>query len=322
MGSSGDLLKLRVRAITLEAEGIRSFDLRPVPPLRELPPFTAGAHIDLHLPNGLIRSYSLVNAPGETHRYLVAVNRDPGSRGGSRYLHEAVQVGDVLTAGVPRNNFPLDEAAEHSILIAGGIGITPMWCMIQRLEQIGRPWTLHYAARTRRNAALLDAIGEVAGENGRVNLTFDAEPGASMLDLGAIVAAAPLESHLYCCGPVPMLESFERASAGRPPGTVHLEYFAAREKPDTAGGFTVELAQSGTSVFVPAGKTILDALIDENVGVDYSCQEGICGMCEVRVLEGLPEHRDLVLSPEEKARNESMMICCSGSRSPKLVLDI
>lgn len=321
MGSS-DILQLRVRSISLEAEGIRSFDLRPVPPLRELPPFTAGAHIDLHLPNGLIRSYSLLNPPGETHRYLIAVNRDPNSRGGSRYLHEALQVGDVLTAGMPRNNFPLDEAASHSIFIAGGIGITPMWCMIQRLEQIGRPWTLHYAARTRRNAALLGAIGEVAGKGGRVELTFDAEPGGVMLDLAAIVEQAPPDAHLYCCGPVPMLECFERAAAGRSAGTVHVEYFAAKDKPDTAGGFIVELARSGTTIFVPAGKTILDALLDEGVGVDYSCQEGICGMCEVRVLEGDPEHRDLVLSAEEKARNDSMMICCSGARSSKLVLDI
>jgi len=319
---SGELLQLRVLSVSLEAEGIRSFDLRPVPPLRELPPFTAGAHIDLHLPNGLIRSYSLLNAPGETHRYLIAVNKDPNSRGGSSYLHGTLRVGDVVSAGMPRNNFPLDETAAHSILIAGGIGITPMWCMIQRLEQIGRRWTLHYAARTRRNAALLDAIGKLAGGDGKVELTFDAEPGGVMLDLAGIVARAPPDAHLYCCGPVPMLESFERAAAGRAPGTVHVEYFAAKDKPDTAGGFTVELARSGTTIFVPVGKTILDALIDEGVSVDYSCQEGICGMCEVRVLEGMPDHRDLVLSATEKAGNESMMICCSGARSPKLVLDL
>ncbi len=149
-----DTLQVRVKSISWEAEGILAFDLRPEPPLRSLPAFTAGAHIDLHLPNGLIRSYSLLNAQYEPHRYVIGVNRDAQSRGGSRYLHETLRPGDVLTISTPRNNFPLDDSASLAVLVAGGIGITPILGMIHCLRELGRPWRLHYAARTRKQAAL------------------------------------------------------------------------------------------------------------------------------------------------------------------------
>lgn len=309
---------VRVEAIAREAQGIVSFDLRP-PGGGSLPAFTAGAHIDVLLPGGKVRSYSLVNPQEETHRYVIAVSRDAASRGGSRFMHEAVRAGDTLTIAAPRNNFPLAEAAEHSVLIAGGIGITPLWCMIQRLEVLGRSWELHYCARTRERAAFAEPLRALGG---RARFTFDAEPGASMLDIARVVSGAPAHAHLYCCGPLPMLEAFERATAGRDPARVHVEYFSAKEAPSVDGGFTVRLARSGMALDVPKGKTILDTLLDNGVDVPYSCLEGVCGTCEARVLEGTPDHRDLVLTREEKAANRSIMVCCSGSKSPTLVLDL
>lgn len=318
----GETFAVKVQSVSWEAQGILSYELRPFAG-RELPPFSAGAHVDLLLPSGLTRSYSLVNPQEERHRYVIAVNRDPASRGGSRFIHDSLKPGDTLTLAAPRNNFPLVEDAAHSLFIAGGIGITPLWCMIQRLESLGRAWELYYCSRTRKSAAFLEQMKALGGRvNTDLHFNFDQEPGGRMLDIAAVVAATPPDTHLYCCGPIPMLEGFEKATADRPPGYVHTEYFSAKEAPASGGGFTVELARSGLSFEVPRGKTILDALIDQGVDMPYSCMEGVCGTCEARVIEGIPDHRDLVLSREEKAANRSIMICCSGSRSPKLVLDL
>lgn len=318
-----ETLRVRVRSITFEADRICVFELRPLAPSLELPAFTAGSHIDLQLVNGVTRSYSLLGDQDDRHRYLIGVNNDPKSRGGSRHLHEKVRAGDCLTISRPRNNFALDESAEHSVLIAGGIGITPLWSMIQRLEKIGRSWELHYASRTNQTAAFLERLHRLNDPAApKLNLAFDAEPGGVMLDLNRIVAAAPPGSHFYCCGPLSMLAAFEAAASDRPRATVHVEYFAAREKPDTEGGFEVELARSGKTVMVPHGKSILDALIDQGMNVAHSCREGVCGSCEVNVLDGTPDHRDLVLSDAERASNKTMMICCSGAKSEKLVLDL
>lgn len=321
--SNTDTLQVRVKSISWEAEGILAFDLRPEPPLRTLPAFTAGAHIDLHLPNGLIRSYSLLNAQNESHSYVIGVNRDAQSRGGSRYMHETLRPGDVLTISAPRNNFPLDDSASLAVLVAGGIGITPILGMIHRLRELGRPWRLHYAARTRKQAAFVETLEAMGIEPGSaVNLTFDREAGADRLDLAAIAASLPEDAHIYCCGPVPMLEAFEQATASLAPERVHREYFAAREAAATRGGFTVELSRSGRSIEIQPGKTILECLIAEGVEPMYSCQEGVCGTCEVRVLDGEPDHRDLVLNMAERAANNRMMVCCSGAKTRKLVLDL
>lgn len=318
-----DILQVRVRTVTWEADGILAFELVPMPPLKALPAFDAGAHIDLLLPNGLTRSYSLLNAPGERHRYVIGVNKDAASRGGSRYLHEVLRAGDTLPIHPPRNNFPLDEQAPLSVFIAGGIGVTPVLSMIARCRALGLQWKLHYAARTRQNAAFVDLLQGWRGQaGGEVELVFDKEPGAAMMDIPAIVGALPAGAHVYCCGPLPMLEAFEKATAGLPPARVHREYFAAREAAATAGGFTVELARASRSVQVRAGQTILDCLLENGVEPPYSCREGVCGTCEVRVLDGVPDHRDLVLSPEQQAANDRMMVCCSGAKSPKLVLDL
>jgi vanillate O-demethylase ferredoxin subunit len=317
---AGDLQELRVKRITYEAESINSYEL-VLPAGGDLAPFTAGSHIDLHLNNGMIRSYSLVNDQSERHRYVIAVNRDAAGRGGSNFVHDSFKAGDIVTISMPRNNFALREDAESSLLIAGGVGITPLASMIRRLQALSRPWKLHYAARTRRAAAFLGELGAI-GPDAQLHVHFDDEQGGRPLDLAAIVANAPAGAHLYCCGPVPMLEAFEKATAGRPAGHVHVEYFQAKQAPAVDGGFEVRLARSNRTIAVEPGKTILNAVLDAGIMANYSCSEGVCGTCETRVIEGIPDHRDLFLSPEEQAANKTIMICCSGSKSGTLVLDL
>jgi ferredoxin-NADP reductase len=316
---AGDLWKLRVKRISYEAESINSYEL-VLPEGGNLAPFTAGSHIDLHLQNGMIRSYSLVNDQSERNRYVIAVNKDATGRGGSSFVHNTVKPGDIVTVSPPRNNFALNEETQCSVLIAGGIGITPLMSMIRRLETLARPWTLSYAARTRKAAAFLGDLAAIRPDN--LHLDFDDERAGQLFDLAAAVAKAPPHAHLYCCGPVPMLEAFEKVTAGRPAGHVHVEYFQAKQVAALEGGFEVKLARSNRTIAVEAGKSILDAVLDAGVPANYACTEGVCGTCETRVIEGIPDHRDLFLSPEEQAANKTIMICCSGSKSGTLVLDL
>ncbi|MCP3465551.1 PDR/VanB family oxidoreductase [Bradyrhizobium sp. CCGUVB23] len=313
---------LRVKRICFEAERINSYELVSLTG-GDLAPFTAGGHVDLHLPNGTIRCYSLVNDQRERHRYVIAVNKDPAGRGGSSFVHDNLKAGDIVTVSLPRNNFALCEEAGHSVLIAGGIGITPLLSMIRRLQALGRPAELFYAARTRPAAAFLDELDALRSNGGlTVHLDFDDERSGRLCDLPAIVGRAPAQAHLYCCGPVPMLQAFEAATADRPADHVHVEYFQAAEAPATDGGFEVRLARSNRTIAVAPGKTILDALLDAGIAANYACTEGVCGTCETRVIEGTPDHRDQFLSREEQSANKSIMICCSGSKSRTLVLDI
>ncbi|MGM5024085.1 PDR/VanB family oxidoreductase [Tardiphaga sp. 367_B4_N1_1] len=319
---SEDLVEVRVRRITFEAETVNSYELVPLKQV-ELPIFTAGAHVDLHLGNGMIRSYSLLNDQQERGRYVVAVNKDTNGRGGSSFVHENVRVGDVLKISAPRNNFALNEDAAHTVLIAGGIGITPLLAMIRRLDVLGRSWKLFYAARSETSAAFLEDLRVLRPDaHADLQIDFDDQRDGRIFDIERIVRSAPADAHLYCCGPAAMLEAFEVATADRPPDTIHVEYFQSKEAPAVDGGFEVVLSRSKRTVLVEAGKTILDALIDADVPVNYSCSSGVCGTCETRVIEGTPDHRDQYLSKDEQAANNVIMVCCSGSRSARLVLDL
>lgn len=313
-------LTLRVDAISMVAETIRKVELVSADG-SPLPPFTAGSHINLKLPGDLSRSYSLTNGPETTDRYIIGVNRDAASRGGSAYVVEQLKVGDVLQVDPPHNTFHLIEDAEQSAFFAGGIGITPILAMIRQLEALGRPWKLYYAARSRETAAFIPELEalEAAGP-GRVHFHFDAEAGR-VFPLLKVASTIPKVAHLYCCGPGKMIETF-RASAGwRPEDNVHIEHFVgAKSKPTMA--FDVELKRRGQTFHVPIGETILDVLLKNDVYVSHSCKEGVCGSCETRVLAGVPEHMDNVLSSRERASNELIMVCCSGCSSGKLVLDI
>ncbi len=309
-------LRLRLTGISYLTEAISQFEFQAIDG-GELPAFTAGAHISIKLGPALIRQYSLANPQDERHRYVVGVKREPKSRGGSVFMHDKMRVGGVYDVTRPRNHFALVEAAEHSVLFAGGIGITPVYCMIQRLESLGRSWQLYFAAQTREQAAYMRQL-EAYG--GRVHIHIDAEAAGRFLDLPGIVAAVPDAAHLYCCGPKPMLNAFEAAVKGRPEGHAHVEYFAAKTEMAADGGFVVELAHSGREFQIPPGRTILEVLLESGIEVQNSCQQGICGMCETGVISGLPDHRDSLLTEQERAANAVMMVCCSGALSERLVL--
>jgi tetrachlorobenzoquinone reductase len=309
---------MRLTAIYYAADSINLFEFRPVDG-STVATFEAGAHIDVHLPNGLVRQYSLVNSQDERHRYVVGVKRDPNSRGGSSYLYERLQVGTVLKVGGPRNHFRLHESAAHTVLVAGGIGITPIWSMVQRLERTGHSWELHYATRRRSEMAFAE---ELARCGDRVHIHVDDESGGAVMDVEAIVAQAPSTAHLYCCGPAPMLASFEAATRSRPHSQVHVERFSGGTPVASAAGYVVELARSGKAVAIAPGQTILEGLRAHGINVPSSCEQGVCGSCETKVISGVPDHRDMILSEEEKASHRTMMICCSGSKSDVLVLDL
>ena len=307
----------RVRTLRYEADGVISLELLPAPGSPAFEPFTPGAHIDVQLPNGLVRSYSLLNSPQEPQRYVIAVLLERQSRGGSRYIHEQLRVGYVLPISAPRNHFPLDETAPHNVFIAGGIGITPMLSMIARLQRLGSSWELHYAVRTRARAAFLDQLAAFA----QVHVTIDDEPSTPRLDLQRLLGSLAPQAHAYCCGPAGMLAAYREHGAhlGK---RLHFEYFSADTQPACQGGYRLELQRSGKTLEVKAGETMLDALLNAGVDVGFACTEGVCGSCRVPVLHGVPDHRDVFLTQDERDANDAVMVCCSGARTPSLTLDL
>jgi ferredoxin-NADP reductase len=326
MSIGSTLIDVTVANICPEANGIISLEVHAIGDA-VLPLFEAGAHIDVELPlsTGVeVRQYSLCGDPRERHRYVIAVGLDINSRGGSRWIHNQLRKGDQLRIGAPRNNFPVNESASHSILVAGGIGITPILAMARRLSFIGKPWTLYYCARSPGRAAFLDELFALGG--GEVVPVFDGMPGVSSLNLAQVVAQAPEHAHLYCCGPAALLQAFLQATASRPAESVHVEWFAGPTKstmvPAAEGEFEVKLARTHRMLRVSADKSILDVLLDAGVDVPHSCREGVCASCETRVLAGECDHRDLVLTQAEAAANDRMMVCVSRSRGPLLTLDL
>lgn len=274
-----------------------------------------GAHIDVYVADGTPRQYSLL--PSEPDAYRFAVKREGRGRGGSRYLHDAVAVGDVIEASAPRNHFRLHENARHTVLFAGGIGITPIYAMVARLAQIGASWELHYTAREGGNALFAEELALAYPNNVQLyGAALGTRPG-----LRNIIAAAPEEAHFYCCGPQALIASFMEAVLSRPSANVHVEHFhGIAENQQTA--FKVILKRSRRTFDVPRNTSLLDMLLASGLEVPHSCREGTCGACEVFVIDGVPEHRDMVLTPEEREANTSMMVCCSGSRSSELTLDL
>jgi len=315
--NDADLLTLRLEAIRYGAADTNLYEFAATDGA-PLPPYEPGAHVDVHMPGGLMRQYSLArpHRPGEP--YLVGIKLDAATRGGSRFMHTQAHVGAWFQVSAPRNHFPLAVDAPHTVLIAGGIGVTPIWCMAQTLADRGAAFELHYAVRTRADAAFLLELEQMSPA---ARLHVDAEAGA-VLDVAAIIKAAPQGAHLYCCGPGPMLAAFEAAAAGRPAEQVHVEYFSGPAPAPIEGGFVVALAKSGRELVVEPGSTILETLRKAGLTVPASCEQGVCGTCETRVLEGTPDHHDLLLTPSEKASNRTMMICCSGSLTDRLVLDL
>lgn len=319
--ASDGLIPVVLRSIRLEAESVYSYALEAVDG-RVLPAYAPGAHIDLHMPGGLMRQYSLAGAY-DGRAYLLGVGLDRASRGGSRWLHEQARPGMKLAVSPPRNSFPLVEGAAPVALFAGGIGITPIRAMAHRLAAEGRVWSLAYAARNRASAAFADELMGLAraSAGGEAFLHLDDEAGA-LLDMKAAVARVSTEAHLYCCGPEPMIAAFMEATAGRPADQIHIEHFGAIAPRADDGGLVVELARSGRTIEVGPDQTILDAILAAGIVAPASCRNGVCGTCETGVLAGEPDHRDMILSEAEKAAGQSMMICCSRARGPRLTLDL
>lgn len=294
---------------------LRSPDGRP------LPAWEPGAHLDLVLDSGLIRQYSLCGDPRDSSVLQVAVLREEAGRGGSRYVHDSLIEGQRVHVRGPRNHFPLVEAKRY-LFIAGGIGITPILPMIARVAATGGDWRLLYGGRTRSSMAFRDDLETRYPEH--VEIHPQDERG--LLDLPALLAGGEedAETAIYCCGPEGLLTAVERHCADRPAGVLHVERFAPKEGsadgPRTA--FEVELARTGTVLAVPAGRSILDVVEESGVPVLSSCQEGTCGTCETPVLSGKPDHRDSLLTDEERDAGDTMMICVSRSCSPRLVLDL
>jgi ferredoxin-NADP reductase len=321
--------RMRIAEKTSLAEGVAGLALEPADG-SAAPPWEPGAHVDLHLPGGLIRQYSLCGDPADRRRWRVAVLREPAGRGGSAVIHDALDAGTELRVTGPRNNFPL-AAADRYLFIAGGIGITPIRPMLAEASRLGRPWHLLYGGRRRASMAFLDELEAWPGQ-----VTVRPEDEFGLLDLDALLGAPQPGTAVYCCGPEPMLRAAEARCAAWPAGTLHLERFrpaepvtaamdasGTGEAADGAGGpFEVELATSGRVVQVPAGTSILAALRGAGVEVLSSCEEGTCGTCETGVLAGRPDHRDCVLDPSERDAGDLMMICVSRARTPRLVLDL
>ncbi|MBP7362409.1 MULTISPECIES: PDR/VanB family oxidoreductase [Pseudomonadota] len=313
-------MKARVHSITYGADDVLIYDIRSADG-QQLPPFEAGAHIDVTIPGGIVRSYSLANDPSDRHRYVVGVKREAQGRGGSASMHAHVQAGTLLDIAGPRNNFALEEDAAHSVFIAGGIGITPLWSMAQRLEALRKPWTMYMRGRSRKTTAFLDCLSSPR-LGGRVHVSFSEDAGTPRLDIHSIVAKAPKGAHIYCCGPESMLECVESACVHLPKERLHLERFKAKEMQSRDGGYLVRLARSNQEIRIQKGCTILESLRQRGIPVQSSCQQGVCGACETAVLAGRPDHRDCVLSEEERTHGKSMLICCSGSLTEELVLDL
>jgi ferredoxin-NADP reductase len=326
---STPMLTALVKSMRHEADGVVSLELRPTQAGASFPAFTAGAHIDVQLPNALVRSYSLLNPETERGRYVIGVLLDRNTRGGSRCVHEQLRVGMTVPVSAPRNNFPLDLSAPCSVLVAGGIGITPLMSMHAALASRGMPVEFIYCARSRREAAFLDELAAMAQAAGsQLTLHFDDERGAPP-DMASLLKGHAADTHLYCCGPGPMLDAFDRACASLGYVHVHTERFAANPSSlappsaaDAGSGYQVELRRSGMTLDVPSGKPLLDVLLDAGVAQDYSCREGICGACETRVLSGEVEHHDSILTRAERESNKTMMVCVSRCRQGTLVLDI
>lgn len=309
-------LEVEIKGITQAADGVRSFELCGADGC-DLPAWAAGAHIDVILPNGLVRQYSLCGDAMASDSWRIAVLHEAQGRGGSGYLHLTAQAGDRIHVSQPRNNFRLVEA-DHYKFVAGGIGITPILPMIAEAERQGRSWQLLYGGRTRRTMAFLD---ELAAFGDKVIIAPQDEVG--LLDLKAYLGAHDAGTIAYVCGPGPLIDAVEAQCAPWPAGTLHRERFAPRDKVlAEPGGFEVQLARSGERLYVPPSESLLDVLIQAGHEVTNSCTAGICGTCLVKVLAGRPDHRDDVLSDAERASGEMMLVCVSRSETDLLLLDL
>ncbi|HEY0823427.1 MAG TPA: PDR/VanB family oxidoreductase [Ramlibacter sp.] len=314
------LLQLRVAAVQAEARDVMRLELAD-PRGGLLPPFEPGAHLTLHLPNGVQRQYSLAGDCRERNRYVLGVGRAADSRGGSEYVHATLRAGAQISCSAPANNFALVPDAPRYLFVAGGIGITPILSMVRWCEVRGKAWKLVYAARSRVRMGFYE---ELRAFGSRVRFHCDDEQGGP-LPAAALVADVEPGTHVYCCGPAPLMEAVREHGAHLGAHALHFEWFsapAADAVDARAEGFWVDLKRSGTSLHVPPELSILEVLEANGHEVPFSCREGLCGTCETAVCEGTPDHRDYVHPPAQREALRTMLVCVSRAKSPRLVLDL
>lgn len=317
------MLEVCVSRKIIEAEGVCSFELKALDGA-QLPAFTAGAHIDVHVAPGLTRQYSICNAPQERERYVIAVLHEPESRGGSRGMHTTVAEGSSISIGNPRNLFELDLTGDRYLLFAGGIGITPILAMAHTLLAMGKDFELHYCGRSIERLAFLDTLSQPPYKEHLHVHVNNGQPGQA-LDAEKVLARPSRGDQLYCCGPSGFMSHIENTAKaqGWDDLQIHREDFAA--KPQVVEGdssFEIELRQSGQVFEVPADKTALEILIENGIEIESSCEQGICGACVTRVIEGTPDHRDQYMNASEHSQNNCFTPCCSRAHSKRLVLDL
>lgn len=320
--SSALSLTVKVQSKRQEALDICSFELID-PDGKPLPSFSAGAHIDVQVRPGLIRQYSLCNPPHENQRYLIGVLKDPQSRGGSVGMHESIHEGDLLTISPPKNHFPLVNA-QKILLMAGGIGITPMLCMAERLQQLGTDFALHYCSRGLDRMAFHERITQSPFHHRASFHLDDGEPDQK-LDMRALIADTDPQTHVYVCGPKGFIDYVLNTckAANWPAEQLHVEYFAGAVVDHSSDdAFEVEIASTGAVYTIPAERNVVEVLEEHGIEIMYSCSQGVCGTCITRVLDGIPDHRDLYLDEVAQAANDQFTPCCSRSKSKRLVLDL
>ncbi len=317
--SPGDAtLQLRVRRKETGATDVAVLELENTHG-EPLPHWEPGAHIDLCLPNGMIRQYSLSGEPENRQVYRLGILRDPDSRGGSEYVVNRLQVNDLVEVRGPRNHFPL-VASPRYIFIAGGIGVTPIIPMVGAAAAANAEWEIHYGGRTRESMSFVDELTDKAGSR----LTLYPNDEVGLIPLGSLLASPTTDTVVYACGPAPLLEAIENLTSTWPAGTVHMERFEPKEFEDDTSidSFEIELAESGITLVVPPERSVLEVLEEADVEVYSSCQDGTCGTCETAVLAGEVAHRDSILTPAEQAANDRMYVCVSRAACTKLVLGI
>ena len=328
-GTSGRL-QLMVRQIRCEAIGINSYELVD-PTGTMLPQAAAGAHIDLYLEGGIVRQYSLANDPADRHHYVIAVLRDETGRGGSKAVHASLQVRGLVPVSLPRNNFPVADEASRNILLAGGIGLTPLKAMAHHFERTGAEYVLHYCCKGEDFAVFSRELAPLI-TTGHVVMHFDGGKVCDSLDIGVLLQNHVAGTHLYYCGPQGFMDACARASTHWPAGSVHFEHFktpqpridadavALTAATTAADGFEVRIASTGQTLQVPESKTIVEVLRAAGIAIDTSCEAGLCGTCKVRFLSGEVDHRDFVLSDAEQ--HDYLTACVSRCNSTTLVLDL
>ena len=316
-------LDLKVKQIRMEANGINSYEFVS-PDGALLPPFTAGSHIDVHAGPGVVRQYSLCNSPSERHRYVISVLKDPNGRGGSAAVHESIRVGDTVRVSAPRNNFALQPRKGKVVLLAGGIGVTPMKAMAHQLEAENIAYEMYYCSKGPEYAAFKAEL-EALAKSGQIKFHFDGGDPKNSLDIASILSSPDGDCDLYYCGPGGFMEACKVASGHWPSGSVHFEHFKAPVKkadaePSVVGAFFAEIASTGEKLEIGPEQNLAEVLQAAGYPVETSCQSGLCGTCKVRYLAGEVDHQDFILDESEK--REYLTCCVSRATTTTLRLDL